>query len=90
MATRFAQRTDSPATIVAGEAAVVTPGDARLHVLNEVGTRVWALCEGDGRTLDELVATLCEEFEIDAPTAREQTERFVEEAVAAGILRAVV
>lgn len=88
MTKRYAQRPESPATVVAGEAAVVTPGDARLHVLNEVGTRVWALCEGEGRTLDELVAALRAEFDVDEDTARAQTEAFVDEAVALGILRA--
>lgn len=87
MTTRYAQQPESPATVVAGEAAVVTPGDARLHVLNEVGTRVWALCEGEGRTLDELVAALCAEFAVDEATARAQTQAFVDEAVALGILR---
>jgi ABC-type sulfate transport system substrate-binding protein len=82
----YRQVASAPATVVAGEAAVVTPTDSRLHILNEVGTRVWALCEGNGAAIDGIVEALLHEFEVTPEDARSATETFLEDAVARGIL----
>jgi hypothetical protein len=83
----YQQVASAPATVVAGEAAVVTPADARLHILNEVGTRVWALCEGSGLAIEGIVEALVSEFEVTPEDARCATETFLEDAVARGILQ---
>ena len=86
MTIRYRQVEEAPASVVGGEAAIVTPSDSRLHVLNEVGTRIWELCEGEGLTLDALVERLCSEFEVDAQTAAAEAKVFLERAVSAGLL----
>jgi len=83
---RYRQVSSNPATVIHGEAAVVTPQDSRLHILNEVGTRVWELCDGDGASVSEIVAALMEEYEIDATVARAEVEAFLVRGVAVGLI----
>lgn len=83
---RYVQRPETPATVIGGEAAVITPSDSRLHVLNEVGTAIWSRCEGSGQSLDELTAWVVDEFDVDAETARSEVVLFLEQAVACGLL----
>jgi hypothetical protein len=79
---RRAERT--AARVVAGRALVVVLDDRALHSLNEVGTRVWELC--DGRTVAAIAETLANEFEVDAMTALADVRRFVGELHERGAL----
>ncbi len=88
MTERYRQNPSLPATVLGGEAALVTPTDSRLHVLNDVATRVWQLCDDKGMTLDELVAALLEEFEVSEEVARAETLAFVQDGLARGLLLA--
>lgn len=72
------------ARVVDGKALIVVIDDKRLHTLNEVGTRVWELC--DGRSLEAIADAIVDEFEIDKPTALEDVQRFVDELRACGAL----
>lgn len=72
------------ARVVDGKALVVVLDDRHLHTLNEVGTRVWELC--DGRDLGEIANALAEEFEVDRATALADVERFVGELCEKGAL----
>lgn len=83
---KYRQITTHPATVLAGEAAVVTPADNRMHVLNDVGTHVWELCDGNGKTLDEIVALLTDTFDVSEPVARTEAQAFLDDAVARGLL----
>ena len=86
MAFRYRQPPEAPATLIAGEAAVVTPQDSRLHLLDRVATRIWELCGDEGRTLDELAAALCDEFDAPREHILVDTAAFLDEAVQAGVL----
>ena len=80
----------TPASVIAGEAAIVTPLDSRLHILNGVGTRIWQLCDADdGITSDELVTQLEAEFDADVSLIRADTEAFLSEALAMGLIEAI-
>lgn len=89
MVLRYRQVSDTPATVIAGEAAVVTPGDQRLHLLDEVGTEVWQLCADDGCSLEELTARLVERYDGDPQVIEQETRAFLEDAVSRGLLEAV-
>lgn len=86
MDTRYRQQPGIAVTIIEGEAAIVTMSDSRLHLVNRVGTRIWELCGETGLTLDELTASLCDEFEVDAETAQAECLEFLRTGVAAGFL----
>ena len=80
----------TPASVIAGEAAIVTPLDSRLHILNGVGTRIWQLCDvDDGITSEELVKQLGDEFEADVELIRADTEKFLSEALTMKLLEVV-
>jgi hypothetical protein len=54
--------------IVEGEAVLVLPQQGQVEVLNEVGARIWALADGT-RTLRQIAAALCDEFDVDQAQA---------------------
>jgi Coenzyme PQQ synthesis protein D (PqqD) len=54
--------------------------DGAEHDLNEVGSRLWELCDG-ARTVGELALALVSEFEVDLATAQRDSADFVRELV---------
>ena len=59
-----------------GQVMLVTPGDAMLHLLNDVGSFVWKQLDGPLST-EELAAAVCAEYEVDRDTARADVEQFL-------------
>lgn len=57
--------------IFGGEAVIITPRENKVRVFNPVGSRIWELSDGS-RTVDEIVATLVDEFDVE-PARAEQT-----------------
>ncbi len=56
-----------------------------LHRLNDVGSRVFELCDGK-TTIDAIVEAIVREFVVDAPTARADVEQFVGALAATGAI----
>lgn len=50
--------------------------DGAEHDLNEVGSRIWELCDGN-RSVREMAQALVEEFEVDVATAERDAVEFV-------------
>jgi hypothetical protein len=73
------------ARVVEGKALIVVIDHKQLHTLNEVGTRVFELCDG-GRTVQAIADAIMDEFEVDAATALRDVERFVAQLSALGAL----
>ncbi|MBI5526428.1 MAG: PqqD family protein [Deltaproteobacteria bacterium] len=71
--------------IVDGEAAVVTPADGTLHLLNEVGTAIWLLAEKPV-SLSSVVDRITAEFEVKRTTAGADVAAFVEDLAAKQLL----
>lgn len=72
------------ARVVDGKALIVVIDGKQLHTLNEVGTRVWELC--DGRSVEEIASQIVAEFEVDLDRARADVLRFVAELDELGAL----
>lgn len=53
--------------------------------LNEVGSRIWELADGE-RTVDDIASVLTEEYEIDPQTARADLDGFLGQLDDAGCL----
>jgi GeoRSP system PqqD family protein len=70
-----------------GEALVVLIEQRKVHQLNDVGTRVWELC--DGRSLSSIVQTIVAEFEVEPEVATRDVMAFVEELRGFGALQVV-
>ena len=87
---RYRQNRRTPASVIAGEAAVVTPADSRLHVLNPVATRIWELCDRtEGIAFDALLDQVLEEFDVDRGVAQTETRSFLDDAVDAGLIERI-
>jgi PqqD family protein of HPr-rel-A system len=68
------------------EAIVVDPRTREVHLLNETGARIWELL-GRACTVDELVATLADEYEGAPPEAlRREVEAFVSDLGGKGLV----
>jgi hypothetical protein len=51
-----------------------------------VGTRLWELVE-EPRSVDDLCAAICREYEVDEGTCRRDVSAFVEELLGRGLLQ---
>ena len=56
-----------------------------LYVLNEVGQWLWRRMDGSS-TLDNLIAELAGEFEVDEDQARRDTDSFFRQLLEAGLV----
>ncbi|MDZ4673092.1 MAG: PqqD family protein [Gemmatimonadota bacterium] len=83
--TRYRRHADVRLTDVGGEGVVLHLGERRYFSLNETGlTLLGALAEP--RTLPELVASLCEEYEVTAVEAESTARAFLEQCLAAAVV----
>lgn len=80
---------DVVAGTVGEETVLVTPSQARVRMLNESGSRLWALADGS-RTLQELADSLVEEYEVTPELAAADVLAFAEDLLAAGLIEVVV
>ena len=82
--TRVKQSPRTASRLVEGSAVVIVIDQQKLHTLNEVGTFVWTAAGPAGRTLDEIVSAVVEEFEVDREVASADVRDFVERLVGMG------
>ena len=68
------------------EAVLVLPSRGKINVLNELGTRIWTLADGE-HTVKEIVAAICMTYEIDQSTAEQDTLQFLELLLERGVIR---
>jgi GeoRSP system PqqD family protein len=59
--------------------------DGQIVGLNLLGTEIWKLC--DGRSVNEIVAELLEQFEVEADILRADVEGFLAELEGKGFVR---
>ena len=67
------------------EAVVVLPDRGEVKVLNEVGARIWALADGS-RTVRDIIAALCAEFEAPPVVVEADTLKFLAELQQKGLI----
>jgi coenzyme PQQ biosynthesis protein PqqD len=59
-----------------GQTVLLRLEDGGYYALDEVGARIWELCDGL-RDVGEVVATLCAEFDAPAATVRADVLEFI-------------
>lgn len=62
--------------IIDGEAVIVLLKKSRVHVLNEVGSRIWELSNGK-RSIKKIANTIFKEFKVTKKKALKDTTEFV-------------
>jgi len=61
-----------------GQTVLLRLEDGGYYALDEVGAAVWELCDGS-RGIDELVDTLCAEFDAPQETVRADVAEFIDD-----------
>ena len=61
-----------------GQTVLLRLEDGGYYALDEVGARIWELCDG-GRAVGEIVAVLCEEFDAAEATVRDDVLEFIDD-----------
>jgi Coenzyme PQQ synthesis protein D (PqqD) len=61
-----------------GQTVLLRLEDGGYYALDEVGARIWELCDGD-RAVEEIVAVLCAEFDAPEPIVRADALEFIGE-----------
>ena len=64
---------------------VVLPGESSVKVLNPVGSKVYGMIDGK-HTVDEIVAAVVDDFDIDVGQARQDVEVFLKQLQEHGML----
>ncbi len=60
---------------IEGEAVIVSPDDAVLHNLNEVGSFIWNMADGN-TSIQAIAEQLCHDFDVSMEEAVEDVEDF--------------
>jgi len=78
LVTRPRQRDGVLAQEAQGQTVLLRLDDGSYYALDEVGARVWELCDGQ-RSVEQIVAAMCEEFAAPAETIAADVLEFVGE-----------
>jgi len=78
---RPAQRRSVLTTRQADTLVLLDPNSGEYYSLNEVGARVWDLCDGS-RTVADVVAAICGEFDCSPETVQDDVLHILDELVA--------
>jgi hypothetical protein len=71
------------------EAVMMSVAAGRYYGLNAVASRIWELLESS-KTVGQLCAQICQEFEVDAQTCEAEVLKFVNELIANGVVHEAV
>jgi len=76
---------DAVAAEVSGEIVLISISNGRYFGLDSIGSDIWRRIEG-GKTLDALCDELCDSYDGDAATIRQETRALVETLIGRGLL----
>ena len=62
--------------IFEGQATIVMPDGSYINVMNEIGSRVWELMDGE-KSESQIVEILCQEFETDRDEVAKDVKDFL-------------
>lgn len=83
---RLVRSQETLAAVVDGDTVMFSPQRDTYFGLDPIGGRVWELLE-QPRSLDELCAVLCDEYDVDADICRTDVGALIDEMREAGLVR---
>jgi hypothetical protein len=86
--TRLRKSARQLSAVIDGEVAAMQTERSRYYTMDVVGSRIWALVE-DEPTVDDVVAVLLAEFDVDARTCRAEVVRYLHELLDYGLIELV-
>jgi len=75
-----AKTPEAVSKIIGQEAVIILPAEGEVKVLNEVGSRLWELVDGQ-RTIAELAVKICDEYAVTFEQAEEDALDFIQRMV---------
>ena len=72
---------------VPGKLVLLTPDDGNYFAVNQVGARVWELCDGT-RDVEGIVATVADEYDAPIDTIRADVVELLEELTSQRLIEA--
>jgi hypothetical protein len=64
--------------VYGNDAVLISPDEGMVRMLNQTATRIWQLADGT-RSVDEIAATLIDEFDVDLIQARQSVSMLLAE-----------
>jgi pyrroloquinoline quinone biosynthesis protein D len=83
--TRYRQKEGLLSQRAADTRVLLDPSDGNYFALDEVSGRIWDLCDGN-RTVAEIVATLCAEYDAPRETVEADVLEFLGELLTDGLV----
>jgi len=75
-----AKTPEAVSKIIGQEAVIILPAAGEVKILNEVGSRLWELVDGQ-RTIAELAVKICDEYAVTFEQAEEDALDFIQRMV---------
>lgn len=76
---------DTASRVIDGEAIIINLDSGIYYSLNEVGTAIWELADGN-RTIREIAKAICDEYAVDHEEAEKDTLEVVNDLVGQGLV----
>ena len=86
MLEKYVLRNENTASrVIDGQSVIMTLSDNTLHCLDEVGSRIWELCDGQ-RTIEDIIGIIHEEYMVDYEVGEKDCQAFMQDLCAKGML----
>lgn len=79
------QNPDNAVREIDGSVFIMNPDTSELHQLNEVGARVWQLCQGD-RSVADIAGVIEAEYDVAGDRAQADVLEFLDQLAAKGLV----
>lgn len=76
---------DAAFQVVDGKAMIVVPTTKSVHVVNEIGTRIWDLIDG-ARNVSEILDEIAKDYQVERPQLEADLREFVDTLDGNGML----
>ncbi|MEW5807149.1 MAG: PqqD family protein [Acidobacteriota bacterium] len=76
---------DAAFRVIDGQAIVVLPEKSEVKILNEVGSRIWQLMDGNV-SVDDICTKICTEYEVSREAALSDVMNFIKQLGDQGML----
>ena len=80
---------DAVSRVIDGETVLLTPENSTVHVLNDVGTKIWSLTEKP-ITIQSIVGEIIEEYDVSPEVLHKDVKSFINELISKGVLKELV
>jgi GeoRSP system PqqD family protein len=85
---RLAKGDDSAWRTLEGRAVILSGHDGMLRMLEEIGTRLWELLDGD-RTVEGIIEILLKEYDVEAEVLEKDVLEFLNDIKSRGMIKGI-